>query len=248
MAMFMHTRRRKRHSERREASVDTCKQLMRFETDSIVLLSTAFLPESDETRGKALTPRNRMEILLRYVADPGFQSSVTEDFGVERTTLSNSYNTVIDHILDRAHNWIRFPNSATRKERCEVVVANTVPLQRVPKVIASCAMLHNVAKYLNDQFENDEPDVDENGDVGDEDVGQGMNESLKKKKKLQGERKRPRGVVKCMFAGVAACRSPRLYRTVQRKRLAKAAARRRGCIGQSGRCYCDAAPPPVTLA
>lgn len=111
MAMFMNVRNRKSYCDRRELGVDKYKQLMRFESESIDFLTNEFLPESEETRGKAISPRMQMEIFLRYVADPGFQSGVAEDFGVERTTVSKTYNKVMDNIVERAHNWIRFPNS-----------------------------------------------------------------------------------------------------------------------------------------
>lgn len=328
MAMFMHVRGRKTYCDRRELNVDKSKQLMRFESDSINFLTNEFLPESDETRGKALSPRMRMEIFLRYVADPGFQSGVAEDFGIDRTTVSKTYNSVMDCILEKANNWIRFPNSVremndakllwqtrynlpsvigaldcthieikkpgihgdeyinrkgyasinvqatcdaremftsvcaewpgsvhdariwrrsdirdvlsrydgsacllgdsgygispwlitpfkpavnnierrfNRKHASERVVIERVfgqikkrfpilgncirvPLHRVPKVIASCAVLHNVAKHLNDEFEVDEPEIWENEGDNEEEVGQEVYESPQTK--LQGEIKR----------------------------------------------------------
>lgn len=109
MAMFMEVRQRKVYGDRKV--VTRCKELMRFETESIDFLATEFLPNNDETRGKALSQRQRMEIFLRYISDPGFQTGVSEDFGVERSTVSKTINYVINHIIEKADNWIHFPNT-----------------------------------------------------------------------------------------------------------------------------------------
>lgn len=56
-------------------------------------------------RGSALTNKMDMEVLLRYLADPGFQNSVSEVAGVSQSTINKYVNTA-------AHNWQnkkRFP-------------------------------------------------------------------------------------------------------------------------------------------
>lgn len=105
----MHVRERRAYGERRVLS--RCKELMRFETGNIDFLTSEFLPHTDETRGKALSPRQRMEIFLRYTADPGFQSGVAEDIGVDRSTVCKNINYVMDRILEKANNWIYFPST-----------------------------------------------------------------------------------------------------------------------------------------
>ncbi|XP_046688403.1 putative nuclease HARBI1, partial [Homalodisca vitripennis] len=109
MAMFMQVRERRVYGERRVLT--KCKELMRFESENIDFLAEQFLPPSDETRGKALTPRQRLEIFLRYTADPGFQSGVAEDIGVDRSTVCKNINYVMNCILENADNWIHFPST-----------------------------------------------------------------------------------------------------------------------------------------
>ncbi len=70
------------------------KTLYRFEEENVEWLTNYFLEPSTETRGGALTPKNRMKIFLRYVSDPGFQSGVGEDVGCDQTTVSK----VVDQV------------------------------------------------------------------------------------------------------------------------------------------------------
>lgn len=107
--MYMNLRKEKVYNERREMS--DSKKLLRFETDSVEFLTQEFLPESYETRGGALSPRKKMEIFLRFVGDPGFQSGIAEDFGVHRTTICKTVNAVLDSIIEKAANWIKFPST-----------------------------------------------------------------------------------------------------------------------------------------
>ncbi|KAJ8967661.1 hypothetical protein NQ314_002696 [Rhamnusium bicolor] len=107
MAMFMQVRKMKVYPKRRR--IDNCKQLLRFGNDSIDFLASQFLPENIETRGGALSSRQKMEILLRYFGDPGFQSGVAEDMGVHRSTVTKTVNYVMDCIIARADEWIHFP-------------------------------------------------------------------------------------------------------------------------------------------
>lgn len=84
---------------------------MRFENESVNILTAEFLPDNNKTRGKAPTPRNRMKIFLRYIADLGFQNKVPDElFGVECSSVSKFINCIMDHILETAHNWVYFPN------------------------------------------------------------------------------------------------------------------------------------------
>ncbi|KAG8281589.1 hypothetical protein J6590_055308 [Homalodisca vitripennis] len=65
--------------------VSQCKDLLRFESENLDFLAAEFLLVTEETRGRALSSRKLMEILLRSMGDPGFQSEMAEDFGVERS-------------------------------------------------------------------------------------------------------------------------------------------------------------------
>ncbi|KAG8296281.1 hypothetical protein J6590_060282 [Homalodisca vitripennis] len=99
IAEFMHMRTRKCYSERRE--IPRCKELLRFESESLDFLAHAFLPENEETRGKALLPRQKMEVFWGFVGDLGFQSGIGEDLGTATVFLNN--------IEERSGNWIHFP-------------------------------------------------------------------------------------------------------------------------------------------
>ena len=56
MAMFMQVRERKVYGERREV---VGKQLLRFEDESVNFLVNEFLPYTEDTRGEALTSREK---------------------------------------------------------------------------------------------------------------------------------------------------------------------------------------------
>ena len=108
MAMFMQVCERKVYRERREVGG---KQLLRFEDESVNFLVNEFLPYTEETQGGALTSREKMEIFLHSVADPGFQSGIPEDVGIDRSTACKTIHYAMDKIFDRAQNWIKFPNT-----------------------------------------------------------------------------------------------------------------------------------------
>jgi hypothetical protein len=62
------------------------RTLYRFEEANLEWVASHFLGQSEETRGGALSPKQRMQIFLRYIADPGFQIGVGEDLGVTQST------------------------------------------------------------------------------------------------------------------------------------------------------------------
>ncbi|KAJ8944099.1 hypothetical protein NQ314_009555 [Rhamnusium bicolor] len=98
-----------------------CKQLLRFENDSIDFLASQFLPENIDTRGGAISSRQKMEILLRYFGDPGFQSGVAEDMGVHRSTVTKTVNYVMDCIIARADEWIHFPATPVEMNEAKIL-------------------------------------------------------------------------------------------------------------------------------
>lgn len=76
-----------------------------------MLATSEFLPKNEDTQGGALTHRNRMEIVLRYFTDSGFQVGMAEDFGINRSTVCKTVSKVIDLILAKAHLWLHFPTT-----------------------------------------------------------------------------------------------------------------------------------------
>ena len=72
----------------RDQLTDTAyRQLFRFEKDHVKWMAEYFLNDSGETRGGALNIIEKMEITLRYLADPGFQTSVAQIMGVSQPTV-----------------------------------------------------------------------------------------------------------------------------------------------------------------
>ena len=50
-----------------------------------------------------------MAIFLRYVSDPGYQRGVANNIGVERSTVSRTFSSVLDHKVAKSEDWIKFP-------------------------------------------------------------------------------------------------------------------------------------------
>ena len=87
------------------------KKLFRFEENAVEWLSNYFLHDTEETRGGALSALQKMKICLRYLADPGYQSGIGEELGVTQGTVSLTVRAVVDHIIAKADNWIKFPST-----------------------------------------------------------------------------------------------------------------------------------------
>ena len=107
-------RMRKVYVPRRECRDVKYKQLYRFEEENVVWMADHFLDHSGETRGGALTAKQQLEVLLRYVpvGDPGFQIGVGEDIGVHQSTVSKTITHVLGQMVDKAELWIKFPTTA----------------------------------------------------------------------------------------------------------------------------------------
>ena len=88
------------------------KTQFRFEEPSVDWMARHFLgPDSGETRGGALTNKQKMEICLRYFSDPGFQNGVSEIVGVSQPTVSRTVKYVIERIVAKRDVWIIFPTT-----------------------------------------------------------------------------------------------------------------------------------------
>lgn len=133
----MQVREPKNYGDRRVIS--RCKQLLRFEDQSIDFLTAEFLPVHDETRGGALTQRTRMEIFLRFLADPGFQSGIAEDFGVDRSTACKTIHYVMDEVFEKGHNWIKFPSTVQEVNNAKLKWQTRF---RLPTVIGALDCTH----------------------------------------------------------------------------------------------------------
>ena len=85
----------------------------RFNEPTVQWIADVFLgPGSSETMGGALTNKQKMELFLRYVADPGMQNSVSEVAGVSQSSVSRLVKFVTEEIYRQADDWIKFPSTA----------------------------------------------------------------------------------------------------------------------------------------
>ena len=48
------------------------------------------------------------KIVTYCVSDPGYQSGVANDIGVERSTVSRTFSSVLDLIVAKSEDWIKF--------------------------------------------------------------------------------------------------------------------------------------------
>ncbi|XP_046674737.1 putative nuclease HARBI1 [Homalodisca vitripennis] len=97
-------------------------------------VSDHFLGENFERRGGALPNLDRMRTFLRYVGDPGFQSGVAEDVGIDRTTVTKTISDVMAAILLKKNVWIKFPST---REEMEQQKANWQEKYRFPSAIGA---------------------------------------------------------------------------------------------------------------
>lgn len=133
MAEFMRVRQRKIYNVRRDIEERDCKSLLRFESRSVDFLAAEFLEETD-SRGGAISRRQQMEVFLRFVGDPGFQSGAAQDLGVHRSTANKTISYVLNRIVDRSHNWIKFPTTAATMNDAKVLWQRRF---RLPTVIGA---------------------------------------------------------------------------------------------------------------
>ena len=111
MAAFMNIRREKLYLPRRTCRPGTYRSMYRFDEEHVEWMSQHFLEESGETRGGRLNAKLQMEVFLRYLADPGFQSGVAEDKGIQQSTVSKTFSKVLPQVVAKAGLWIKFPET-----------------------------------------------------------------------------------------------------------------------------------------
>lgn len=111
MADLIDVRLVKVYKIRKTPLVKDFKTLFRFEEMNVEWLSNHFLEDSLETRGGALSSLQKMKICLRYLADPGYQSGIGEELGISQGTVSLTTDYVVNRIVDKAEQWIKFPRT-----------------------------------------------------------------------------------------------------------------------------------------
>nr|CAI5819981.1 unnamed protein product [Callosobruchus analis] len=110
MAQFLNIRRRKSYCQRTECRDEDYHNLYRFCRSNVLeWLAEHFLEDTAETRGGALNSRQKMQIFLRFLSDPSYQTGVGKDEGVHRTTVSKTVKFVLTKIIQKWHVWLNFP-------------------------------------------------------------------------------------------------------------------------------------------
>ncbi|CAH1987524.1 unnamed protein product [Acanthoscelides obtectus] len=61
-----------------------------------------------------------MEIFLRYLGDPGFQSGVAEDYEIHRTTACKTVSLVLNKVCQKADHSITFPTTVSELNDAKV--------------------------------------------------------------------------------------------------------------------------------
>lgn len=139
MAAFLNLRGVKHYRDRQNICPNLSKRLLRFESESVDFITSYFLDENMDTRGGGLTARKKMEIFLRYVSDPGYQSGVAIDVGVERSTVCKTFSSVLDKIVEKSDNWIKFPSNLEDMDQAKADWASKF---RIPTAIGAIDCTH----------------------------------------------------------------------------------------------------------
>lgn len=109
MAAFLRFRNRKNYRDRVNCDGERYKELYRFSEENVEWMADHFLGEYDETRGKALSSKQKMKIFLRFLGDPGFQTGIAEDIGVHRSTVTKTIPYVLGKVVEKSTEWVVFP-------------------------------------------------------------------------------------------------------------------------------------------
>lgn len=72
-----------------------------------------------------------MEIFLRFVGDPGFQSGAAQDLGVHRTTAYKTISYIMNQIAENSQRWIRFPSTAAAINEAKIMWQRRFSLRTV---------------------------------------------------------------------------------------------------------------------
>ena len=65
-----------------------------------------------------------MEVTLRYLANPGFQTGISNETGIHRSTVSKTVSIMLQKILIKASQWIVFPHTEEQILKAKLAWAN----------------------------------------------------------------------------------------------------------------------------
>jgi hypothetical protein len=85
------------YKKRKLTRTEDYRSLYRFDEVNVEWIASHFLGNEWDRRGGGLSPKMQMQIFLRYMADPGFQTGVGEDVGVVQTTVSKVIHRVREY-------------------------------------------------------------------------------------------------------------------------------------------------------
>ena len=134
-------RKEKVYAVRRECPESKYKQLYRFEERNVEWMADHFLEHSGERRGGALNSKQRLQVLLRCLGDPGFQVGVGEDLGIHQSTVSTTITRVLDQMMTKAELWIKFPKTAAEIQTAQEMWQARRPFQ-IPFAIGAVDCTH----------------------------------------------------------------------------------------------------------
>lgn len=104
-------RHRKLYKARLNPQPKDYKSLYRFSDENVTWVSEHFLGVNLENRGGALTTKQKMQVFLRYMADPGYQSGIAQEMNIHQTTVCKTVDQVANAIIQKSNVWIKFPSS-----------------------------------------------------------------------------------------------------------------------------------------
>lgn len=110
----MQLRTPKVYRERRKYENSQYRKLFRFTEENVEWIANHFLADLIHDpfgRGGAISKKTKMEIFLRYLADPGFQQGVAVDCGVSQSVVSAVVAEVLTKVCEKADAWIHFPTT-----------------------------------------------------------------------------------------------------------------------------------------
>ena len=131
-------RRRKSYKLRRTEECDVrYRKLYRFNRENVKILADLFLDPTGESRGGRLSNLARMETLLRYLGDPGFQEGIGTDIGYSQGAVCYILREVSDKVVERRDRWIRYPSTVDEFVQAEQECAARFGRHHIPGTIGA---------------------------------------------------------------------------------------------------------------
>ena len=140
MATYLKLRSVKHYSERRNISPDLSKRLLRFESENVNFITTYFLDENTNARGRG-TVREKTEIFLGQVTDQYIKKWCCQRYRVVRSTVVKTFSSVLNQIVANSDDWIKFPCTIEYMDKAK---SDWTSIFRIPTAIGAvyCTRVH----------------------------------------------------------------------------------------------------------